>query len=594
MVKTYQDLKEKTLGMVAFFETSNTYPDCYGVTAGNWDDAGISHGVLQYNFKAGSLQPLWNHMNNNYNDLCRGIFGTDYAEWSSMINADLTTQRTWGTEIGDPATGRHSCLQPWKDYFMELGKSQPSIDKQIDMSSSWHVNALKWFNNLGLYSRRGYALMFDISVQMGRFFPQNVCLHRFRQIDPTGKTRAQIEEEKLRIIVELCANGNNKTFNNPNVAGLEDLQGIVYRRKIGIVDGTSPQGLNMSIYDLEYDEPAFKGGIFSGIPDAEKPIVEVTNLYNAVKLDWEPTKNTSSYKIYRTNDIATLGPMLQEIPATTTTFTDSTAISGNIYYYTVKAVNEFDATNSDKAIGNPSDVMVYDNRLVDFTGYTAWTVYDGTAVTNDFGNVNTLQGGDRLKIDTSERLRFYLPAGQLGTANTGGLIKAKVAGKNEYTFEYEIRFDSGFPWSKGGKVAGMSGGKGYTGGEGDLARTLGDGWSVRMMWREGGRIIPYVYHAGMAEGELYGDTFGKTLGYFTDTKAHIIKYYIKLNTGANFDGILKIWMDGNEILNMNDICYRRDDSQIDTAHLAIFAGGSTEDWNMTADGYIRLSYVKWE
>ena len=71
MVKTYQDLKEKVLGMTAFFETSNTYPDCYGITAGNWDGAGISHGVLQYNFKAGSLQPLWNHMNNNYNDLCR-------------------------------------------------------------------------------------------------------------------------------------------------------------------------------------------------------------------------------------------------------------------------------------------------------------------------------------------------------------------------------------------------------------------------------------------------------------------------------------------------------------------------------------------
>ena len=259
-MKTYQNLKEHSLGMIAFFETSNTYPECYGITAGNWDGAGISHGVLQYNFKTGSLQPLWNHLNWNNTQLCTDIFGADYEKWASMINATLSEQQTWGTEIGDPATGRHSCLQPWKDYFMALGTSQPSIDKQIELSGSWHTNALKWFNNLGLYSRRGYALMFDISVQMGRFFPQNVCLDRFRKIDPTGKTRAQIEEEKLYIIVELCSNGNNRCFNTQTIP---DLQGIVFRRKSAVVDGTSNQGFNINLYDLKYD-PAFQGGIISG------------------------------------------------------------------------------------------------------------------------------------------------------------------------------------------------------------------------------------------------------------------------------------------------------------------------------------------
>ncbi len=102
--------------------------------------------------------------------------------------------------------------------------------------------------------------MWDISVQMGRFFPQNVCLHRFRQIVTTGKTKAEIEEEKLRIIVELCSDGNNRCFPTES---LPDLPQIVYNRKIGIVDGTSPQGLNMAIYDLDY-EPAFKGGIKLG------------------------------------------------------------------------------------------------------------------------------------------------------------------------------------------------------------------------------------------------------------------------------------------------------------------------------------------
>ena len=260
MVKPYQDLKEKILGMTAFFETSNGYPECYGITAGNWDGAAISHGVLQYNFKTGSLQTLWNYMDTTHNALCRSIFGTDYAEWSGMINSPLATQQTWGTNIGNPATGRHSVLPPWDGYFMELGTSQESIDKQITMSASWVNNAEKWFNNLGLYSRRGFALVFDISVQMGRFYPQNVLLNDFRGIVTTGKTKAQIEEEKLRMIVDRISDGNNKVFPTQLVP---DMQAIVYNRKIAVVNGTSPQGFNIANYDLEY-EPAFKGGIKLG------------------------------------------------------------------------------------------------------------------------------------------------------------------------------------------------------------------------------------------------------------------------------------------------------------------------------------------
>jgi hypothetical protein len=143
---------------------------------------------------------------------------------------------------------------------MDLGTTPESIAKQVEMSGSYQTTALKWFNNLGLYSRRGYALMFDISVQMGRFFPQHICLQRFQQIVTTGKTRAQIEEEKLRIICELCSNGNNRCFNTTT---LPTLQSIVYNRKIAIVNGTSNQGFNIANYDLEFD-PALKGGIFSG------------------------------------------------------------------------------------------------------------------------------------------------------------------------------------------------------------------------------------------------------------------------------------------------------------------------------------------
>jgi hypothetical protein len=320
------------------------------------------------------------------------------------------------------------------------------------------------------------------------------------------------------------------------------------------------------------------------------PTIEATELFNAIRIDWEPTTKTDSYKLYRTTNPDNLGPMIIEITDGTTTYTDTTAVAGTIYYYKLKSVNIRGAKNSNQVAATASSIQTFENHLVDFEGYPNYTIYDTAAATNDFGNVDTLQGGDRLKTDTSGRLRFYLPTGMLGSANTGGIIKAKIVPKNEYTFEYEIRFDAGFPWSMGGKVPGFSGGAGYTGGSGDGART-GDGFSVRMMWREDGRIIPYLYYYEMP-GD-FGHTFGETLGYFTNTKAHKVKYWAKLNTGSDKNGALKIWLDDVEVLNKTDLIYRTDNSKIDTVHISIFAGGSTPEWNMTGDGYIRLSYISW-
>jgi hypothetical protein len=315
-------------------------------------------------------------------------------------------------------------------------------------------------------------------------------------------------------------------------------------------------------------------------------ILNVTSLTNAVQLDWE-VGTATSWTIWRSEISGKLGEKLVS-DLITNTYVDSTALGGTTYYYTLQVEDTSQKTISDQVEATPYSITVYGSKRVEFAGYAGWTVYTTTEATADFGNEFTVQGGDRLKIDTSERLRFELPIGMVGSSDTGGIIKAKIAGKTDYTIEYGIRFDSGFPWSKGGKVPGFSGGAGYTGG---APAWDGDGFSVRLMWREGGRIIPYVYHYN--QPDEFGDTFGETLGYFTDTQEHIIKYYAVLNTGSNADGILKIYLDGVQVFDKRDLVYRTDESLIDTAHIAIFAGGSGADWNMTATGNIRLGYFDW-
>lgn len=326
-----------------------------------------------------------------------------------------------------------------------------------------------------------------------------------------------------------------------------------------------------------------------------QPVIQVTNLYNSVRLDWEPVTNADSYTVFRSDVWGQLGtpiPGAENIVANT--FTDTTVTGGGVYMYTVRAINETRTIDSVQDVGRPSAIVIYENRLVTFDGYPNYTVYDAEEVTADFGNYSTLNGGDRLKTDNAGRLRFDMPVGMFGSANidgTGGIIKSAIVAKNEYNLEYEIRFDNLFPWSKGGKVPGLSGGVGYTGGE---PAWNGDGFSVRLMWREEGRIIPYVYHTN--QPDIYGDSFGTFdagIGYFTYTKTHKVRIYVKLNTGANADGILRIYLDDVEIYAKTNIRYRTDASKIDTAHISIFAGGDDATWAMTGSSYIRLDNFRW-
>jgi hypothetical protein len=262
-VKSYEDLKQKSLAMSSFFETSTGYPTTYGVTSGNWDLQGMSFGCLQVNFGQETLQPYFNYMNTSHNQLCRDIFGVYYDEWNTVLGYTTANQVAWADSISVYGNGREKGIlnSTWKPLFQTLGETQPSIDKQIEMSARWIPDAERWFNQLGLWSRRGFALCWDISVQLGRLFPMNLIWNDFQNITTAGKTREQIEEEKLNIIVNRITYHNRVTDTNKQ---------LVFDRKNMLITGTGSYygtPFSMAQYDLEY-EPAFEhnelGGLYIG------------------------------------------------------------------------------------------------------------------------------------------------------------------------------------------------------------------------------------------------------------------------------------------------------------------------------------------
>lgn len=260
------ELKEKTLAMSAFFETSKNYPESYGTTSGNHDGAGLSHGVLQYNFGTGSLKPLWSHMITNYKSLCESIFGSDYAEWEDVVmNRTTANQVAWGDSISTPKDGssldRRFVIEPWNSYFMKLGTTQESIDKQVSMSDSWRVNADNWFNQCPkLWSRKAYFLMWDISVQMGRAnFITSLNAEYDDPANTTGMTELQAEQWRCDRLAWHSA--YNNAVSSANQAG-------VFKRKDMIAKETG-DWWGSTYNGVTFDailEPAFAGEITYAYP----------------------------------------------------------------------------------------------------------------------------------------------------------------------------------------------------------------------------------------------------------------------------------------------------------------------------------------
>ena len=163
-------------------------------------------------------------------------------------------------------------------------------------------------------------------------------------------------------------------------------------------------------------------------------------------------------------------------------------------------------------------------------------------------------------------------AGEIGGPK-GHTPRLPLSPGHEYLFEYKIRFDGAFPWTRGGKMPGLAGGNAPTG----CVNADANGFSARMMWRGGGELIAYLYDQD--QGGACGNnlTTGVT---FKANQWYSLKEHLKLNTGKNHDGVLQIWVDGRMVLDRSNMEYMvaAPTNLINTILFHSFFGGSTQAW----------------
>jgi len=177
----------------------------------------------------------------------------------------------------------------------------------------------------------------------------------------------------------------------------------------------------------------------------------------------------------------------------------------------------------------------------------------------------TDEGGMKVFTGTFEANKFGGPQGHTP--------RLPLKPGHEYLFEYKIRFNADFPFTRGGKIPGLAGGNAPTG----CVDTDANGFSARMMWRQNGQLIGYLYDQD--QGGDCGNNITTSFN-FKPGQWYALKERVRLNTGRNHDGILQIWVDDRLLIDRKNMEYMAEapGNLINVVLFHSFFGGSTQDW----------------
>jgi hypothetical protein len=175
------------------------------------------------------------------------------------------------------------------------------------------------------------------------------------------------------------------------------------------------------------------------------------------------------------------------------------------------------------------------------------------------------EGGVTVFTGVFEANRFGGPQGH------NHRINLKPA--REYLFEYRVRFDGDFPFTRGGKIPGLAGGNTPTG----CVNVNANGFSARMMWRTNGQLVGYIYD--QTQSSACGNNI-TTSHNFRGNTWYSIKERVRVNTGNASDGILQIWVDDRLLIDRKNMRYMNAGANnlVNSILFHSFFGGSTQAW----------------
>lgn len=288
----------------------------------------------------------------------------------------------------------------------------------------------------------------------------------------------------------------------------------------------------------------------------------------------------------------TTGPTTAAPTTVASTIVASTAVASTTVASTTVAPN-MKPTSTPAAPIEPSSAVIN----VSFDNYSANVPYNTEKQEQDGMDIRwNRHWSDRSVIANNESkvgdnsVRITYPAGHRG----GAYAVWELPPRQEYYVSYYVMFADGFdfdgPKYSGGKLPGLASGDLCSGGSSCDGT---NGFTARYMWRDGGQAQLYLYDMDRSTGwgrEVYFEVAGQDV-YFEPGKWHHLVQRIRTNTLGKSDGLVQVWMDGDQVVNLDRLRFRTNDDLIDVFYFSTFFGGSNNDWYPTHDSYAYFDQI---
>ena len=160
----------------------------------------------------------------------------------------------------------------------------------------------------------------------------------------------------------------------------------------------------------------------------------------------------------------------------------------------------------------------------------------------------------------SERNRAHIP------------LPRKV---REATLNFDVYFPVDFDFVLGGKLFGFAPKNPVWGGQDGKP----NGWSSRIMWREGGRPVTYNYHQNRPG--KYGEDSHPVIENAVIPRGQWVALSLHLDIGnGDKTGLSEVWVNGTKMSELTGLDFHASDKDapITTLALQTFFGGSSPKW----------------
>lgn len=203
--------------------------------AGNFDDAGITWGIIGFTLKHGEIEKILLEVQQKYPSLLDRAFGSLKTELMDIFQKDRQEQIDWANEISI-GVRKYRIEKKWEDAFEQLGGYPEVQETQLQRVKKYWDIAVRDSQRFKLESEMGIALCFDIAVQNGGidFGREDKIIKRWLDDNPAATDR----DKRVRIADVVAENSRPKYIEDvrQRKRAIATGEGEVHRAKYALRD----------------------------------------------------------------------------------------------------------------------------------------------------------------------------------------------------------------------------------------------------------------------------------------------------------------------------------------------------------------------